>query len=1039
MSSPAALARQAALLGQPALALTDTATLCGILDFVESCDEVGIRPIIGAEIPHHPQKSNLAEDQSRFVLPVLVENGSGWQNLIQILSRVWFNHRTSSPACRFRDLFGNAEGLFFLTGMEGTELHWLSSQGHVAEAEMHLKYLANELGSDRVVVALEDHGLPVQQGLWRGLHELARIHGLRAVATYGVRFALPEQEPAGEFLRGGFPPETFDPPSLRAAGTACLADSATVTARFANRLPVLEATLDLAERCQFRPTATKKFPCPPLSRGLDAHSSLIEKATQGLRRRLGQIEALPTEAQERLRQEVDDAVQSQRVEMLLVLADLADFCHLNKITLGLGQGRLVSSVLAYALGITGINPLFHNLVYVPWNQQESEDPILLPIEIPWQHASTIADHIVATYGEDFAAFVSEWTLWPVDSLAASLRQWAGSSPSEVDRDLFFLDHYQSLGDPSVETFLGGVSSVPFPSTEACAYLLAQLQGRPGQLQIAPGLIAVSAESFQGLCPLIPTESGAMTQLTVKDLTRLGVPLLKIEPNTGLHILDGVLRWLRENKNPKFDLQEIPLDDHEVFATLSNGRTASIPSLASVTARHLLRQYTPTSLSELRRVFLELHRGQTYPVHRGVCDTLAAYQLAFLLTHFPEPTYAAALTAACGQPQLFHALAEEVRQIRLKVYPPDVTASDYDFTPVRDGIQAGLCLFRQMTPAAMARIVRVRDGAPLTQVRDFVQRISAPVTEELIADLVHGGALDRIAGSRSSARQQWEQIQWEKQLSTDSPRPGLDGESLIQEGTRSFVPTPLSSQEALDRELVACHHLISADPYEVYGPLLKACRVQRPREIRLKPRQRTYAIGNILGTQTQAPLLGDQLQTLVDFEGLLLLLDPEERPHWEPILSSELPIMVFGETIQTPYGLALLHPSWRLLPELNWACHQVQAIRVQLPQELSGVAIMSLIAKLTRFQGGPSRLFWDYPKQTGKRWMALQMLARNGFWSTPAFFELLSGLVGPQAITLNLLNPQSAELVDQLLLVRNPDSDQALSYNLLEETDFSEEP
>jgi hypothetical protein len=101
--------------------------------------------------------------------------------------------------------------------------------------------------------------------------------------------------------------------------------------------------------------------------------------------------------------------------------------------------------------------------------------------------------------------------------------------------------------------------------------------------------------------------------------------------------------------------------------------------------------------------------------------------------------------------------------------------------------------------------------------------------------------------------------------------------------------------------------------------------------------------------------------------------------------------------------------------------------------------MSLIAKLTRFQGGPSRLFWDYPKQTGKRWMALQMLARNGFWSTPAFFELLSGLVGPQAITLNLLNPQSTELVDQLLLVRNPDSDQALSYNLLEETDFSEEP
>jgi hypothetical protein len=997
VSSTSALARQARHVGQTALALTDRATVSGLDYFIQACDGEGIRPILGGEVPHQPHfPSIFPQGRPVPILPVLVSREAGWISLVSLLNRAWFDYRRSEPAVRFNGLAGGFEGLFVMTGMPGTELHSLLSDGLLDEAEVHLRWLQNAIGQGNLLVALEDHGHPDEQTLWRRLFVMAKEAGLRTVATYGVTHACPEDGLAAAFLEGKPAPELVDFRDIRRGTSACIAPGEEIHARFSNRLSVIESTLTVAESCDWRPALRNRVPCPPLPRGLDPLSALVERAFEGLLRRKG-WEQVPAEARNRLKAEIDDARSAGMVEPLLLLSDILSFCESHHIPTGLGSGRLVSSLLAYALGISRIDPLAQSLVYVPWPANSGHGPVL-PLEVPWRHANRISAHLQARYGEDFHGFVADWEPVPIGHLARQIRSWAFGNPEDSVRDLMYYSHYHSPDHGGFESVIAEHSVLRSNTPEVCAFVLDCLHPRPGEMGVAAGVLAVSSESLASLCPTVPTRRGKVTQFPERTLSRLGLAILRIEPNPALDIVDEVTRWVRENGHPDFFLDAIPLDDGDTFATLAMARTAANPPLSSTKARMILGRQSPSHLSELRRALIEIHgsAGSDYPVHQSVADTMIAYRLAFLATHFPAVFYAAALTAACGHSHRFHAIAAEARSRDLPLIPPDITCSQYSFSATRQGILSGLVAVKGMTGEAWQEISRLRDGNLITGLREFANRVGDAVTPDLIHNLVHAGCFDAFARSRA-------------QLC-------IELDNIFRELHETITPSPdrlaeFSREDLLKRELEAADHFVGLDSSQLHRDLWRACHAISPEDIsRRHIGKRVAVFGRITCLEDAGTFFGFSDVVIADMEGLLIAVPRDDIQRYEVCLFSELPVLLVGILEKTAFGHIVTGPSFHHPDELRWAESVVDSISMTFPSPPNFTQATRLLKLARKFSGG--RTWLSIPtNQLSKTVGALIAVAtRSPIHPVPPFIESLRDMWPDSVFSLGCkpgIDPQLA--------------------------------
>src|SRR6478609_1753263 len=284
---------------QPALALTDTDNMFGALEFSDKMAGYGIQPIVGCELAvdfgdQDPNARNaLASAPSRIVL--LAARERGYRSLMRLNSRAFLETPVhQSPHIKLEWLEGDAEDLIALTGGPDGPISLALHADQQALAAARCERLANLFG-DRLYVELQRHGIDKERRVETGLIDLAYAKGLPLVATNEPYFASNDDYEAHDAL-------------LCIAGGKLIAETdrdqltpdhrfktrAEMAVLFADVPEALASTIEIAERCSFRPV-TRKPILPRFTVGADTNATEAEsdeaaelrrQAEEGLSNRL---------------------------------------------------------------------------------------------------------------------------------------------------------------------------------------------------------------------------------------------------------------------------------------------------------------------------------------------------------------------------------------------------------------------------------------------------------------------------------------------------------------------------------------------------------------------------------------------------------------------------------------------------------------------------------------------------------------------------------------------------------------------------------
>ena len=405
-SSIEALVAQAKDLGMPALAITDTMTLAGVVRFHRACQAAGIRPITGCELViRHP-------DGAMGTLIALAQDREGYAHLCQLLTAANLAVDPPDahviPSITLAELAAQRGGLALLIGGCDGAAQRLAVEGDMLAARTLLEQYFEVLGPHDLYVEVQQQVLPESGLLLARMAHLACEVGLPCVASNGARYAVPEDAAVYDLVSCIRLGVGLDEPHHERPRNAqqYLKGVAELAPLFAQAAPeAMTHAIHVAERCSVELLASACVPpAMPLPEG--------ETPTSYLRRLCD--EALPAtyppgerraQAEAQLAKELDVIAQLALEEFFLVVWDILREARARGIRCA-GRGSAANSLVAYLLGITAVDPLAHHLLFERFLNVERQTMPDIDVDVQSSRRDELIGYVEATYSERHAAMVA---------------------------------------------------------------------------------------------------------------------------------------------------------------------------------------------------------------------------------------------------------------------------------------------------------------------------------------------------------------------------------------------------------------------------------------------------------------------------------------------------------------------------------------------------------------------------------------------------------------------------------------------------------
>ena len=405
---------------QPALALTDTDNMFGALEFSDKLAGYGIQPIVGCELAvdfgdQDPNARNaLSAGPTRIVL--LAARECGYRSLMRLNSRAFLETPVNqTPHIKYDWLEGEAEDLIALTGGPDGPISLAVAADQAALAATRCERLARLFG-DRLYIELQRHGVDKERRAEAGLIDLAYSKGIPLVATNEPYFASADDYEAHDALlciAGGRLIAETDREQLTSDHR--FKTRAEMAVLFADIPEALASTLEIAERCSFRPK-TRKPILPRFTVGAgtnaaaaqdDENEELRRQAEEGLTNRLrvhGLSQGMSEEDyRARLAFEIDVITRMNYSGYFLIVADFIKWAKAEGIPVGPGRGSGAGSLVAYALTITDLDPIRFGLLFERFLNPERVSMPDFDIDFCQDRRGEVIDYVQKRYGRDQVA------------------------------------------------------------------------------------------------------------------------------------------------------------------------------------------------------------------------------------------------------------------------------------------------------------------------------------------------------------------------------------------------------------------------------------------------------------------------------------------------------------------------------------------------------------------------------------------------------------------------------------------------------------
>jgi DNA polymerase-3 subunit alpha len=624
-------------LGMPAVAMTDHGNIFGAVHFVNAAHKAGVKPIVGCELyvckkdDHNIERTPPEGDTYNHLL-VLAENEEGYRNLAKITSEASLRGFYYKPRVSKKFLAEHSKGLIGLSGcLKGEVAERLMEENYAAARNAAATY-SDILGPNNFFLEIQDQGLEQEHRIHSNLFRLEKDLGLPLVATNDSHYLCEDDAHAQDVMLCIQTGKSIqDTNRMKFQGTDFFVKSHDEMHRVFKDAPdVLSRTLAIAERCNMRlEKISNPFPHFDVPDGFTLDSYFEHVSREGFARRLetlrpldaqGRLKHNLAEYEQRLARELAIIQQMKFSGYFLIVWDFIRYAREHDIPVGPGRGSAAGSLVSYALGITDLDPLQHELIFERFLNPERISLPDIDIDFCMNRRGEVINYVTAKYGRENVAQIITFGTMAAKAAIKDVGRAMDVPYADVDRIAKMVPTTLNikLEDAIRESPALQQAYDSDPQIRELLNTAKKLEGMVRNAGVHAAGVVISPRPLNELVPLYKTKNDEIvTAFDMVAIEKLGLLKMDFLGLTTLTILDDAVKLIAQTRGERIALEGLLLDDQETYQKVFHkGLTSGVFQFESRGMRDVLRRYQPNSIEDLTALNALYRPG---PIQGGMID------------------------------------------------------------------------------------------------------------------------------------------------------------------------------------------------------------------------------------------------------------------------------------------------------------------------------------------------------------------------------------------------------------------------------------
>jgi DNA polymerase-3 subunit alpha len=640
-----------------AVALTDHGNLHGALTFYQEARARQIRPIIGCEAylafgSRHRREKEPDAPAAYSHLVLLAKDRQGYANLVKLSSIGFLEGYYRRPRIDREVLERHHEGLIGLAACLSGEIALWLRLGNYEAARASAEYFARLFGPNGFWLEVQSHGLAEERVVSDGMFRLAQDLGLPVVATNDAHYLRREDAEAHDVLLAiGTGKDLDDPKRFRFEGQESYVKSESEMRKlFPDRPDVIAETARVAELCAF--DFEKRYYLPQYPRPADFATDndlLVHLAREGAQARYGA--PLPAAVADRLAYELDVIQRTGYAGYFLIVYDLIKAARDRGIPVGPGRGSAAGSVVAYALGITSVDPLRFDLLFERFLNPDRISMPDIDLDFCFERRGEVLEYARARYGRDSVGQIITFGTLKARAAFRDVARTLRLELGDVDR----LTKLIPAGPGFSYTLEEAGEKVPELKAAAASDervrkvidLGSRIEGLARHASVHAAGVVIAPGPLSDYVPVCLAPQGAdaiITQYDMVALEQAGMLKIDLLGLKTLTVIHDAVTMIRARHGVTVDVDALDLGDPDVYRLLASGRTAGVFQFESALATDCLRQMKCDRFDDLVATNALLRPG---PLDTGMHLVFINRKLGREPVRYPHPALVEVLEPTYG--------------------------------------------------------------------------------------------------------------------------------------------------------------------------------------------------------------------------------------------------------------------------------------------------------------------------------------------------------------------------------------------------------
>ncbi len=597
------LVKQAKSSGMDSVALTDHGVMYGVIPFYKKAIAEGIKPIIGCEVYLAKDRFDRGSKKDNTVshLTLLAADMEGYQNLMQMVSIGFLEGFYYRPRIDDQVLKEYHKGIIALSGCMTGRLSQLILADRLEDAVLEAKELNEIFDDGRFYLELQDHGLDGQGKICKALSEISKELSIPTVATNDVHYIGADDSIAQEVMlciQTGATMEDEDRFKFQ-SDQLYLKDYAEMSSTLPDYPEALARTNEIADMCDVEIDFGKIYlPNYEVPKDYDLFSYLRKLCEDGIKKRYSNV---TDEIKDRLEHELSVIKDTGFAGYFLIVWDFMEYAKENSIRVGPGRGSAAGSIVAYALGITNIDPIKYGLLFERFLNPERVSMPDIDIDFCIERRDEVIDYVTKKYGEDRVAQIITFGTMQARQAIRDAGRVFGVPYSRVDTIAKLVP--ETLGitlDEALDS--SDEFRNEYENNEDSKMIIdsaLKLEGMARHDSVHAAGVVISKEELPRYTPLQRKPgTDVVTQYPMDVISSIGLLKMDFLGLRTLTVIDQALLIIKRTTGKAIEVDDIPFDDDDTFEMLRSGDTIGVFQLESSGMRSLIRDLEPSTFTDI---------------------------------------------------------------------------------------------------------------------------------------------------------------------------------------------------------------------------------------------------------------------------------------------------------------------------------------------------------------------------------------------------------------------------------------------------------